>query len=126
MNNAVSSPASLAMNNDQQINEQIGTLADHLLVRRNSILKNWRHAVDEDPAVTSASTLARKEFYDHIPAVLDTFDQMLRARYLSEKAEAAQEKKEQAAEHGLHRWHHGYNQRDGDARMEPSAYCSGE
>ena len=62
------------MNNDQQINEQIGTLADHLLSRRNSILKNWRHAVDEDPALTSASTLARKEFYDHIPAVLDAFD----------------------------------------------------
>ena len=100
------------MNNDQQINEQIGTLADHLLSRRDSILKNWRHAVDEDPALTSASTLARKEFYDHIPAVLDAFDQMLRARYLSEKAEAAQEQKEQAAEHGLHRWHHGYNQRD--------------
>jgi signal transduction histidine kinase len=100
------------MNNDQQINEQIDTLADHLLGRRDSILKNWRHAVDEDPALTSASTLARKEFYDHIPAVLDAFDQMLRARYLSEKAEAAQEQKEHAAEHGLHRWHHGYNQRD--------------
>src|SRR5260370_28849888 len=100
------------MNNDQQINDQIATLADHLLSRRNSILKNWRHAVDGDPARTSASTLARKEFYDHIPAVLDAFDQMLRARYLTEKAEGAQEQKEQAAENGLHRWHHGYNQRD--------------
>ena len=112
MNNDSFISRSPAMNNDQQINEQIGTLADHLLGRRNSILKNWRHAVDEDPALTSASTLARKEFYDHIPDVLDAFDQMLRARYLSEKAEAAQEQKEQAAEHGLHRWHHGYNQRD--------------
>src|SRR5262249_43103187 len=56
--------------------------------------------------------LARKEFYDHIPAVLDAFDRRLRARYWSEEIDAAEEQKERAAEHGLHRWHHGYNQRD--------------
>lgn len=100
------------MDADQQINVRLGELADYLLGRRSAILENWRHAVDDDPILTSASTLARNEFYDHIPAVLDAFDQMLRARYASEKADASEEQKEQAAEHGLHRWHHGYNQRD--------------
>ena len=100
------------MESDQDLNAQLWALADHLLERRHGILETWRHAVDNDPAFTSASTLARNEFYDHIPAVLDAFDQLLRARDLSEKADAAEEEKEKAAEHGLHRWHHGYNQRD--------------
>ena len=93
-------------------NEQLGELANHLSGRRSAILENWRCSVDNDPHLTTASTLARKEFYDHIPAVLDAFEQILRARYLTDKAEAAEEQKEHAAEHGLHRWHHGYNQQD--------------
>jgi signal transduction histidine kinase len=100
------------MNGNEQAHQQMVALADHLSARRNTILENWRHAVDNDPSLTSASILARKEFYDHIPAVLDAFDQILRARYLAEKADAAEEQKERAAEHGLHRWHHGYNQQD--------------
>jgi len=93
-------------------NEQLITLADHLSGRRSAILENWRYTVDNDPHLTTAPTLARKEFYDHIPAVLDAFEQILRARYLAHKAEAAEEQKERAADHGLHRWHHGYNQQD--------------
>ena len=91
---------------------QLAALAEHLIARRNAILENWRHAVESDPALVAASTLARREFYDHIPAVLDAFDEILRARYLAQKAEAAAEQKTRAAEHGLHRWHHGYNQKD--------------
>ena len=100
------------MNATQPDNQHLAALADHLAGRRNAILENWRHAVDNDPALTTASSLARKEFYDHIPAVLDAFEQILRARYSAQKAEAAEEQKERAAEHGLHRWHHGYNQQD--------------
>jgi len=96
----------------QPENEQLTALADHLSGRRGAILENWRHSVDSDPHLTTALTLARKEFYDHIPAVFDAFEQILRARYLTDKAEAAEEQKEHAAEHGLHRWHHGYNQQD--------------
>ena len=93
-------------------NEQLNALADHLSGRRSAILENWRRSVDNDPRLTTASTLARKEFYDHIPAVLDAFEQTLRARRPADKTEAAEEQKERAAEHGLHRWHHGYNQQD--------------
>ena len=100
------------MNLEQQQTAQLAALADHLSARRNAILENWRSAVDNDPTLTTASTLARKEFYDHIPAALDAFEQMLRAHRPAQKAEAAEEQGDHAAEHGLHRWHHGYNQRD--------------
>jgi signal transduction histidine kinase len=91
---------------------QLAALADHLLARRQTILENWRRAVAGDVSLSTASTLARKEFYDHIPAVLDAFDEILRARYLAQKKAATAEQKTRAADHGLHRWHHGYNQRD--------------
>jgi signal transduction histidine kinase len=100
------------MNSIEQRAEQLALLADYLTGRRNAILENWRHAVDKDPQLTSASTLLRTEFYDHIPAVLDAFERKLCARRRSESAEAAGDQKERAAEHGLHRWHHGYNQQD--------------
>jgi signal transduction histidine kinase len=100
------------METDQQLSSQLCAAADHLLARRKAILENWRSAVADDPTLTSASRLARGEFYDHIPDILDGLDQMLRAQYSSEKADAAQEQKGYAAAHGLHRWHFGYNQRD--------------
>jgi signal transduction histidine kinase len=100
------------METDEQLNVGLAALADHLSRRRGAILENWRQRVDDDPALTSASTLARNEFFDHIPAILEAFAQMLRARFLSQQAEAAEEQRAQAGEHGLHRWHHGYNQHD--------------
>lgn len=100
------------METEQRVNEQLAALANHLFGRRNAILENWRRAVEADPALAAASTLARKEFYDHIPAVLDAFEEILRARYRADQAEASEEQKARAAEHGLHRWHHGYNQQD--------------
>ena len=100
------------MDNEQKVTDQLAALADHFFGRRAAILENWRHAVDDDPALATASTLARREFFDHIPAALDAFEQILRARYLAQKSEAAKDQKAHAAEHGLHRWHHGYNQQD--------------
>jgi signal transduction histidine kinase len=92
--------------------QQARKLADHLAARRDAILENWRHLVKTDPGLTSASTLLRTEFYDHIPGVLDAFEHKLCARQSSAAAGAENEQTERAAEHGLHRWHHGYNQQD--------------
>ena len=100
------------MNSTEQRAQQLALLANYLTGGRDAILENWRHAVDNDPELSSASTLLRTEFYDHIPAALDAFERKLCARQRSETAEAAAEQKERAAEHGLHRWHHGYNQQD--------------
>ena len=100
------------MDSTERRAEQLALLADYLTGRRNAILENWRHAVEKDSELGSASTLLRTEFYDHIPAVLDAFERKLSARQRSESAEAAADQKERAAEHGVHRWHHGYNQQD--------------
>jgi signal transduction histidine kinase len=85
-------------------------LAVHLSERREAILAAWRRAVDSDPELTTASTITRAQFIDHIPAVLDAFEWRLTAELASERAQAREEQKESAAEHGLHRWQQGYNQ----------------
>jgi RsbT co-antagonist protein rsbRD N-terminal domain len=92
--------------------DQLLALASHLNKRRDSILEIWRAAVKQDPALTNASTLSTAQFNDHIPGVLDSFEQNLCARKQADIIDAAEVQKELAADHGLHRWHHGYNQQE--------------
>jgi len=87
---------------------QLRALADHLARRREAILEAWRLAADVDPEVTAAAASTRNQFVDHIPDVLDAFQDRLRAQDPEEKAEARAEQKEWAAEHGTHRWQQGY------------------
>lgn len=97
------------MNRPQQAQE-LAALASHLSVRREAILTTWRNAVESDPELSAASTLSHIQLNDHIPAVLDAIERELCVWHRAETMEAAEEQKEYAAEHGLHRWHHGYNQ----------------
>ena len=60
--------------------EALKMLASHLARRRDTILSEWRRAVDADPELTTASTITRAQFVDHIPAVLDAFERRLSAR----------------------------------------------
>jgi len=90
-------------------NDQLSALADHLAGQRNAILSEWRRVVDIDPEVTTASTITRTQFVDHIPAVLDAFDHRLRATDFDERVQSVTEQRVSAAEHGLHRWQQGYN-----------------
>jgi signal transduction histidine kinase len=85
-------------------------LAVFLAERREAILTAWRSAVDSDPELTTASTITRAQFIDHIPAVLDAFERRLSAERATERVQAREDQKESAAEHGLHRWQQGYNQ----------------
>jgi signal transduction histidine kinase len=87
-------------------------LADHLSLRREAILSAWRRAVDADSELTTASTITRAQFIDHIPAVLDAFEHRLSAQDPADLARAHEEQKDSAGEHGLHRWQQGYNQPD--------------
>jgi len=98
------------VHNFEQPREALKQLASHLTSRRESILSAWRRAVDADPELTTASTITRAQFVDHIPAVLDAFEWRLAADNSAEHAQAREEEKESAAEHGLHRWQQGYNQ----------------
>ena len=90
-------------------NQQLEILGDYLATRRGPILNAWRKAADADSRQTTAHALTRGQFNDHIPWVLDAFEQKLRSRPGGASAMAAsiKEKKEEV-KHGLHRWQQGY------------------
>ncbi|MGZ5224788.1 MAG: sensor histidine kinase [Burkholderiales bacterium] len=94
----------------QKIGEELAALRTHLAARRSAILKAWRNAVYGDAELTTASSLPRTQFYDHIPDMLDGFARKL---HLSEETNASkEEQKEDAAAHGLQRWQQGYHLRE--------------
>lgn len=89
--------------------QQLEALAEHLRARRKAILQAWWNAADADPVQTTAHSLTRAQFNDHIPEVLDAFEDKLRSSPGGAKARAAtaaQAKEE--VKHGLHRWQQGY------------------
>src|ERR1700722_1332440 len=94
------------MGND---NEGLSALADHLQARRGDILQAWRHAIDKDPTLTTSESLPRVELYDHIPALLSTFEQQLRAGAAMAHDGGGHTP---AAAHGLQRWQQGYDLRE--------------
>jgi signal transduction histidine kinase len=91
---------------------ELAALAAYLAQRREPILRAWHAALDADPELTSFSNLSRAQFNDHIPAVLDAFEELLRAGGVAEAAPPDEaQQNASAAEHGLHRWQQGYDQR---------------
>lgn len=93
----------------QTQSEQLNALGDHLAKQRAAILAAWRKAADADPKQTTVHSLTRGQFNDHIPQVLDAFEDKLRSRPGGEAAKAAdRETKREEVKHGLHRWQQGY------------------
>jgi signal transduction histidine kinase len=87
-------------------------IAARLNKQRESILARWRVAVDGDPKVSALASLARAQFVDHIPRILDAFERALRARHVGDERVAESEQRAGAADHGENRWLHGYNSRE--------------
>jgi signal transduction histidine kinase len=100
------------MAEDPHAGAELAAVASHFAARRDELLERWREAADRDPQLTTASALSRAQFYDHIPAVLEAFERRLRARRCDEKTAAADDQREGAAGHGMHRWQQGYQQRE--------------
>ena len=98
------------MNVSPHIREANAALADYLSQERGAILRAWREAVDRDREVSTSNTISQAQFNDHIPDVLDAFERDLRGLESQPSALAAEQKS--AAEHGLHRWQQGYDQRE--------------
>jgi two-component sensor histidine kinase len=96
----------------QAIDELLNALAAHLRQRRSVVLGAWHQAVDADHELTTASSLPRTQFYDHIPDLLDAFERMLRAWPDDVGTRSQQEQREDAAGHGLQRWQQGYHLRE--------------
>ncbi len=91
------------------IETQLDALASYLGGRRDAILQAWRTGIRRDPTLASGDALPQVDLYDHLPALLRTFERKLRdlgshARDLEQKAEHAT-----AAAHGLQRWQQGYD-----------------
>ena len=68
--------------------------------------------MDNDRELTAPSSLPRTQFNDHIPELLDAFEKRLHVWPRSESAASEQQRKEDAASHGLQRWQQGYRLRE--------------
>jgi signal transduction histidine kinase len=93
-------------------NQQLTALSIHLAGRREAILKAWRNAVEADPELSTASTLPRKQFIDHIPNVLEAYERRLLADSTHERIASEADARESANEHGIVRWQQGFQLRE--------------
>ena len=84
-----------------------------LASRREAILDAWRDASAADAILTTARSLTRDQFRDHIPQVLDALGRKLRSRPGGTRAEQADEDiHDEEAKHGLQRWQQGFRQEE--------------
>jgi len=91
---------------------QLQALSNHLRGHRGELLELWREAVRSDPELTTNASLSRPALDDHIPKVLQDFEQRLRAEHELEAAHVEIEQRQDAAKHGMHRWQQGYDIRE--------------
>ena len=90
---------------------ELATLANHLSEHHESILLEWRRAVQTDPNMTSGDALPRSELFDHIPSLLQAFERAIRGASARSAERADEEAQDEAAAHGLQRWQQGYDLR---------------
>ncbi len=94
------------------IDVELAAVAKHLSNRREAILQAWQSAIKRDPTLTTGDSLPRVQLYDHIPAMLLTFEREL-YRSLPDAVEAGKQAGQApAAAHGLQRWRQGYDLRE--------------
>ncbi|HET9794629.1 MAG TPA: sensor histidine kinase [Thermoanaerobaculia bacterium] len=87
--------------------DTLARLAAQMKSRREGILRSWRDIVRADPELTSSTALSRSQFRDHLPAILEGYEQTLVAGEHGVLGKAAAEGHE-GSEHGKHRWLQGY------------------
>ncbi len=112
---------------------QMLDLATHLEARREAILSAWHEKAEADASLTTASSLSRVQFNDHIPEVLKGFERRLRMwraeatpASRAQGQDAGKVEDNDAAEHGLHRWQQGYNLRELTAEWGHLQLCLSE
>lgn len=99
------------MSDESGLRADLQALAGYLSQRREQILRAWHESLESDPELPAFSSLSRAQFNDHIPAVLQGFEHRLRMADTPDEGQAAALQNVSAAEHGLHRWQQGYDQR---------------
>lgn len=87
-------------------------LSLHLTLRREELLRRWREVVRRDPELAPTAGLARSALNDHIPRILEDFEQRLLADHAVAAMHVDLQQRKDAAEHGAHRWQQGYDVRE--------------
>lgn len=90
----------------------LARLGAALQSRRDLILQQWHALADADAELSTASTLSRGQFRDHIPDVLEAFARRLSAERGTERDQADVAAMNGAVSHGIVRWQQGYQQRE--------------
>ena len=88
---------------------RLAALASLLASRRGDVLAAWRAAVTHDPLLSTGTSLPGHQLDDHLPALLEDFEQRLVAPDAHARASAVEIQKGDAAAHGLHRWQQGFD-----------------
>ncbi len=96
----------------EEVDAERLALADYMASRRAAILDAWRNAIKRDPALSTGDSLPRVQLFDHIPALLSTFERGLRQAAPDGVASTRDAAQESAAAHGLQRWQQGYDLRE--------------
>jgi len=96
----------------KNFDEQLAALSMYLATRRDAILNEWRKAVLADRELTTAAALPRRQFMDHIPIVLQSYERRLLADCAQERIDSENYARESAHDHGLERWQQGYKLRE--------------
>lgn len=91
------------------IESGLRTVAVHMAQRRQAILQAWRVAVTSDPTLTTGASLPSAQLHDHLPALLADFERKLGTLGTARSADLHALLKGDAAAHGLHRWHQGFD-----------------
>jgi signal transduction histidine kinase len=68
--------------------------------------------VDNDPDLTTGSSLSRTQFNDHIPDILDSFARRLQAWPDETSVQVQNQEHKGMTSHGLHRWQQGFRLRE--------------
>jgi len=91
---------------------QLNALSRHLERRRPKLLSRWLDAIRHDPQVPSSAGLPRLVLQDHIPVILGDFERRLQAEHALRATQVDMQQREDAAEHGRHRWQQGFDIRE--------------
>ncbi|MDQ8187596.1 sensor histidine kinase [Pelagicoccus sp. SDUM812002] len=96
-------------NTIQKNSENLCHLADYLLQNRREVLSDWKERALGDAELEVMTSLSRREFFDHVPQVLDLFDEELR-RYRDGMTDPERLARSNPFEkHGLSRWQQGFS-----------------
>jgi signal transduction histidine kinase len=96
------------MTSQSSIQKDLCEIADKLAARRDVLLAAWREAVAADPMLTSGASLPRRQLDDHIPSLLQSFEDHLRVSVTGGEASARAAEELKASEHGQQRWQQGF------------------